>query len=155
MAEEQVVGSLLLETRPDGTLAKLELAGAAGLLTLHPEAATLHGNIVRPAGIEHLALPWDDDCLLLVVGTPTTAAAAAARLADRIGVGEGHTVAVVSADVGFTVERQTYRVIRSSETRWRFIPAHGGPGVAVTLDADGIPILDDAETWPLEVGAAR
>ncbi len=45
-----LVGSLLLETRPDGSVAKLELATAAGLLTLHPEGSMLHGNVARPTG---------------------------------------------------------------------------------------------------------
>lgn len=146
-----LVGVLLLETHPDGRLQKLELASAAGLLTLHPEATTLHGNVVRPTGMDHLSLPWSDDRLLLVVGTPATAAAAARRLEDRVGVGEGHTVAGVSVDVELTVRPATFRVVRPAPRRWRFLPADGGVETAVTLDEDWMPVLETAQRWPLEL----
>lgn len=146
----QVVGALLLETSPDGGLQKLELATAAGLLTLHPEGTTLHGNVVRPVGVQHISLPWSEDRVLLVVGTPATAAAAARRLLGRIGVGEGHTVPAVSVDIALAVRPVTLRILRPAEKFWRFVPADGGPETAVTLDDAGIPILDEPETWPLE-----
>ncbi|MEO5965760.1 MAG: hypothetical protein ABIR11_09870 [Candidatus Limnocylindrales bacterium] len=148
--EGRIVGVLLLETGTDLRVGKLELATAAGLLTLHPEGAALHGNIVRPAGIEHIERPWAEDHLLLVVGTPATAAAAARRLTTRGGVGEGHTFVGVSVDVELAVTPATFRVVRPAEERWRFVQADRGFETAVTLDADGIPRLLDAASWPLE-----
>ena len=85
-------------------MGKLELATAAGLLTLHPEGTTLHGNVARPSGLEHVALPWPERGLVLVVGTPATAAAAARLLEPQIGVGEGRTLAGVSIGVELEVD---------------------------------------------------
>ncbi len=145
-----LVGSLLLEARPDGSVAKLELATAAGLLTLHPEGSTLHGNVARPTGIDHVALPWPGRGLLFVAGTLATAAAAARLLATQVGVGEGHTIAGVSVGVELAVTPTTFRVARVADRRWRFLDAASGAGLAVTLDDDGIPVLADGESWPLE-----
>jgi len=146
-----LVGALLLETRPDGSVAKLELTTAAGLLTLHPEDARLHGNVARPDGLEHLALPWPERGLLLVVRTPATAAAAARLVERQVGVGEGHTLPGVTIGVELVVTPTTFRVVRGAERRWRFLDAASGAGLAVSLDDDGIPVLADAESWPLEL----
>ena len=135
---------------PDGRSTKLEAATAAGLLTLHPEGPTLHGNVVRPTGIEHVALPWAERDLLLVVATPVTAAVAARSLEPQIGVGEGHTL---TGEVGddLAVTPTTLRVARLAERRWGFVLAATGDALAVDLDADGMPVLDDGDTWPLEL----
>ncbi len=146
-----LVGSLLLETRPDGSVTKLELTSAAGLLTVHPEGSTLHGNVARPTGIEHVARPWGERSLLLVVGTPATAAAAARLLEPRVGVGEGHTLPGVSIGVELAVTPATFRVARVADRRWRFLDAATGDGLAAVLDDDGVPVLADGDTWPLEL----
>jgi hypothetical protein len=150
----EAVGVLLLETAPDGRPTRLELGTAAGLLTLHPEGDTLHGNVVRPEGIDHLALPWADADLLLVVGTPTTAAAAARRLGDRVGIGQGQTMRGVSVDGGLAVRPVTYRVARVGPRGWWFVAADSGQQTGVTLDLDGIPQLAEAVDWPLELDPA-
>ena len=148
---EEIVGVLLLETGPDGRPGKLELATAAGLLTLHPDGSTLHGNVVRPGGIDHVALPWADDHLLLVVGMPTTAAAAARTLTERVGIGQGHTIAGISIDIALTVRPATFRVARVGPRGWWFVTADSGQQTGVTLDLDGIAILEAAESWALEL----
>jgi hypothetical protein len=153
VADGEMVGTLLLETTLYGRFAKLELATASGLLTLHPERDVLHGNIATPGGMTHVALPWSADAVLIVLGTPSTAAVAARSLEDRIGVGEGHTVAGVSVDVELDVRPATFRVVRAAERRWRFLPAHGGVETFVTMDEDGLPVLAEAEAWPLELPA--
>jgi len=150
-----VVSTLLLETGPDGGVAKLELATAAGLLTLHPEGSALHGNVVRPSGIEHVTLPWHDDAILLVAGSAETAAAAARQLESRVGVGEGRTLVGTSVGVELLVTPTTFRVARVSGQRWRFLAADTGAGIVVDLDDDGIPVLSDAAGWPLEIGHDR
>jgi len=146
-----LVASVLLETHPEGSVTKLELATAAGLLTLHPAGPTLHGNVARPSGLEHVALPWPERGLLLVVGTPATAAGAARLLEPHIGVGEGHTLTGVSIGVDLAVPPTTFRVARLAERRWVFVVAATGDALAVDLDADGIPILPEGDTWPLEL----
>ena len=146
----RLVGVLLAESGPDGELTKLELATAAGLLTLHPEGSALHGNVVRPTGVEHVTMPWRDGALLLVAGSPATAGLAARQLTTRIGVAEGRTVVGVSVGIDLRVVPATFRVARVAERSWRFVAADTGVVVAVDLDEHGIAILPAAETWPLE-----
>jgi hypothetical protein len=155
-ADGRLVGALLLEVAVDGSLVKLEVAAPAGLLTLHPApgAGTLHGNIVRPAGIEHIALPWSATHLLLAGGSPVTGAVAAARLGAELAAGEGRTFPAVEIADDLAIRRATWRVARVGERRWRMLAADGGPSVAVTLDGDGVPAdLEDGESWPLEIDA--
>jgi len=123
-----VVHSLLLETFPDGRFAHLELSTAAGLLTLHPEGdGTLHGNAVTEHGVRHVrGLPWSDRAVLLVEGS-VLAWAAAAGLATR-----ANSAVVVAPDLSLHE-----RAVAPVDLR-------------ATLDADGLPILDDGRTWPLE-----
>jgi hypothetical protein len=151
--EDALFGSLLLETDPDGQLARLEGTTPAGLLTLHPDGTTLHGNAVRQTGVTHLSLPWSDDHVLIVSGTPVSAAAAARSLAGRLGVGEGRTVQGVLVAPSLTVRPATFRVARIGPRGWRFIVADTGEELGVTLDLDGIPTLADGENWPLELSA--
>ena len=40
---------------------------------------------------------------------------------------------------------------RIADRRWRFLDAASGDGLAVVLDDDGIPVLDDGDCWPLEL----
>jgi hypothetical protein len=145
------MGSLLLETGSDGSVAKLELTTSAGLLTLHPEGPMLHGNVARPAGLEHVALPWPERGLLLVVGSPASAAAAARLLEPHVGVGEGRTFTGVSIGVELVVVPTTFRVARLAERRWVFVVAATGDALAVDLDDDGIPSLAGGDSWPLEL----
>ena len=146
-----LVGSLLLETRPDGSVAKLELTTAAGLLTLHPDGSMLHGNVAGSAGVEHVALPWPERGLLLVIGSPATAAAAARLLEPHVGVGEGRTFTGASIGVELGVVPTTFRVARLAERRWVFVVAATGDTLAVDLDDEGMPSLGGGDTWPLEL----
>jgi hypothetical protein len=153
-ADGRLVGDLLLEVDLAGLVAKLEVASPAGLLTLHPEpgTGTLHGNVVRATGVEHIALPWSPGHALLAGSSPVTAAVAALGLGARIGVGEGATFAAVEVADDLSIRRATWRAARVGERRWLLLAADGGPSVAITLDRDGVPAgLDDAETWSLEV----
>lgn len=155
-ADGRLVEALLLETAPDGTLVRLELATPAGLLTLHPSEnrAELHGNVVRAAGVEHLALPWSAGHALLAGASPMTGAVAAGQLAANVGIGEGTAIPAVEVGEGLAVRRATWRVARVGERRWRLLAADGGASLVVTLDADGIPTaLEDEAGWPLEVDA--
>ena len=143
--------SVLFEVAPDGRATRLELATAAGLLTLHPEpdGATLHGNVVTPGGIRHLAFVWSADHALLVDGSPVAftvlirplTARGIAR-GERV-VGEGLRIddALLPSPVSWTVERPAPEV-------WSI---HAGDEtVEVRLDASGLPVLDEGRAWPLE-----
>ena len=152
-ADGRLVAGLLLEVGPDGRVARLEVTGPVGLLTLHPDTHQdrLHGNVVRPAGVEHVSLPWSPSHALLVGASPVTAVVAAFVLGDRVGVGEGASFAAVEVGEDLAIRRATWRAARVGERRWLLLAADGGPSVAVTLDNDGAPAdLDAAETWPLE-----
>jgi len=152
----RLVEALLLETAPGGTVARLELATPAGLLTLHPEATgtMLHGNVVRSTGITHVALPWSNEHVLLAGASPVTGAVAAETLGRRVGVGEGASVPAVDVSDGLEVRPATWRTARVGERRWWLLAADGGPSLVVALDEDGVPDgLDEAAGWPLEVDA--
>ena len=133
---------------------RLEIAAPAGLLTLHPgpDPTMLHGNVVRPTGIEHVALPWSPGHALLAGASPITGAVAASWLAHRIGVGEGDRFPAVEVGDDLTIRRATWRAARVADRRWLLLAADRGVALTVTLDDDGAPAgLEDAAAWPLEV----
>lgn len=145
---------MLLETSATGEIMRLEIVAPAGLLTLHPgpDRATLHGNVVRASGIEHVALPWSPGHALLASASPITGAVAASSLAGRVGVGEGDRFPAVEVSDDLTIRRATWRAARVADRRWLLLAADRGVSVTVTLDDDGTPAgLEDAADWPLEV----
>ena len=143
--------SLLLETGVDGRFSHLELARAGGLWTFHPETdGTLHGNHVDPRGrdVQHVVgLPFAPDDLLLIEGSPLGAAAIAWRLAGSIAAGTGATSAGVILRASGAVDAvPAIRVGHVSDGRWRI-----DEGRPFEIDADGVPLLADGETRPLEL----
>ena len=128
VADGAVVSSLLLEFDPDERFAHLELSTAAGLLTLHPEGdGTLHGNAIVASGVQHIvAVAWEPADALEVEGS-TIARTAAAR-------GPAAAAEVV-VGLDLSIARRTLEA----------------PAQPTVLDADGLPVLVDGETWPLEL----
>jgi hypothetical protein len=122
-----VVLSLLLETDPDHRFSHLELSTAAGLLTLHPEGdGTLHGHAVLARGIEHVrGLPWDPDSVVIVEHSSVAAAAASLRAGDP--------APCVWIGLDLAIEAGLLEEDDLGQTE------------------DGLPILVEEETWPLEV----
>ena len=124
-----VRSSLLLELDPDGRFSHLELSTAAGLLTLHPETdGTLHGNAVTAGGVRHVVgLPWDRDRAVVVRGSSICLTAEqrpdGARAASWLEI-----------DLDLRLET----VARVARPHWRLV------------DAEGLPILIDGASWPLE-----
>ena len=149
-ADGRVTLSLLLEVEPDGSLARLEASAPVGLLTLHPEGETLHGNVVRSSDIRHVALPARDG-LVAVDGSPVALAVVAGSVAGRVAVGQGIEARGVAVDAGLRVRDAAWRIERVGERSWRFEPAGGGEPLALELDGDGVPVLGDGVSWPLEV----
>ncbi|HEX5015871.1 MAG TPA: hypothetical protein VFV72_17125 [Candidatus Limnocylindrales bacterium] len=134
-----VVSSLLLETFPDGRFAHLEASTAAGLLTLHPEGdGTLHGNAVLAEGVRHVVgLPWPPGSVVVLDGSAIAIAAAAWFIREASpSTDPAGRLPVVMIDPALGVKASS-------------IPADGLSHDKI--DADGLPILDDAETWPLEL----
>ncbi|MEO8438431.1 MAG: hypothetical protein ABI562_08210 [Chloroflexota bacterium] len=146
--------ALLLETAPGGRFSHLELARADGLWTFHPEAdGTLHGNHVGPdgPGVRHFAgRPFGPDDAVIVEGSPLSLAAIAWRWSGTGSDAEPseRTVAgvVIGAD-GQLRELPDVRIERQAPRRWRV-----GEGSAFEIDGLGLPVLDDGEIRPLELG---
>jgi len=136
-----VVSSLLLETFPDGRFAHLEASTAAGLLTLHPEGdGTLHGNAVLTTGVRHVVgLPWPAGSVVVLDGSAIAIAAAAWYMRES-GSSTDHAERrpVVLIDPGLSVKASSIPADALSHDK---------------IDAEGLPILDDAASWPLELEA--
>ena len=144
--------SLLLETAPDGRFSHLELATPAGLLTLHPEGdGTLHGNVIETGGIRHVVgLPWDEDGVVDVDGSAVAGAACARLLADAVVAGESIRRAVLRITGELLITTGPEAVDRVDDDAWRI-----AGGVPCRVDATGLPVLPDAESWPLEQAEIR
>ncbi|HEV7810528.1 MAG TPA: hypothetical protein VGO64_08010 [Candidatus Limnocylindrales bacterium] len=127
---EGIRSSLLLELDAERRFSHLELSTEAGLLTLHPEGdGTLHGNAVTRAGVAHVAgLAWNVDGAILLEGSAVCRAAAV-----RDGSSGGEIV-------GLTIELDLRLGLESAlvdPIEW--------------ADADGLPMLVDRASWPLEL----
>jgi hypothetical protein len=150
-ADGQVGHALLLETGPDGRFSHLEFAAADELWTLHPERdGTLHGNAVTAAdgGVRHIeGRPFPPDTLLIVEGSTISRAAIAwhAGSSTPVGVSEPRPAVVLRIDPLNLAEIETITLQHRSLTRWRI-----GDGPAFDVDDDGLPLLENGRTWPLE-----
>jgi hypothetical protein len=152
-----LASSLLLEIGTDGRPARLELASAAGLLTLHPEPdGWLHGNAVAADGVRHVSLPWSGDHALEVEPLPIAHAVAVGSLVGRLAVGEGTEVPIVVVSETLAVREGLRRFDRIDAATWRI----DGDGVTRTLVVDdrGVPVWagggagpSRGREWPLEL----
>jgi hypothetical protein len=156
----QLIATLLLEVDAAGRPSRLELAAPAGLLTLHPErSGGLHGNVVTPAGVRHLALPWSHDHELAIEGQPVADAVMVRRLAKTWPVGEGREIPVVAVTRDLEVREWRRRYRRLTGTHWS-IEDDGGDRTA-SVDERGLPIwpasrgetsgAGEPTEWPLEL----
>ena len=136
-----VVSSLLLETFPDGRFAHLELSTEAGLLTLHPEGdGTLHGNAVVSSGVRHVVgFPWPDGSVIALEGSAVAIAAAAWYVRE--------SKPPLAADG----RRPAAMIDASLQLHAAALPADALAGDRI--DADGLPVLADGATWPIEIEA--
>jgi hypothetical protein len=144
----RLTGALLLELDPAGRLSKVELAGPAGLLSLHPEGDLLHGNVVTDAGVRHLRLAWSAQHVLLIDGSPVTDAAAATVAAG--GVGEKAVVPAVS--VSDTLDAVATEVALTRRADGTVVIDSGGVTRIVELDERAIAaVIRGGGDWPLEI----
>lgn len=151
--DERMAHSLLLETDPDGQFSHLELAVPRALLTLHPEGdGTMHGNRVEAGGtgVGHLVgLPFGPDGLVLLEGSPVAAAALILALGDAVASeGSVRRPAVIVDGAARVHPDRSILVERRSTTAWHI---GAGEGLDLEIDDRGLPILDRAAIWPLEV----
>jgi len=145
-----VVEVLLLELDPDGRLGKLELASAAGLLSLHPEGGSLHGNVVTAIGVRHVRLPWPPGAVLLVEGADVTDVAAARPGPPSGVVGERVTVPAIVVRADLVLESVTATLTRQADAVRLDV---GASSRLVRVDERGVPDgLRGGGDWPLEAG---
>ncbi|MEA2608078.1 MAG: hypothetical protein QOJ75_321 [Chloroflexota bacterium] len=150
--------ALLLEVDLDGRPSRLELATAAGMLTLHPERSheALHGNVVAVDGVRHLRLPWSDEHGLEIADRPLATVVTVHRLAGSMEVGEERTVPVIMITADLAVSEATRRFIRLGPSEWRIEgegdASRASSGRLVAVDGRGLPSgLRDGLEWPLEL----
>ena len=148
----QLLRSLLLETSPAGRPTRLEMTTRVGLLTLHPEPdeTAMHGNVVGPAGVRHLALPWSAEHELFVVASPATATIVVRRLTRRLTVGASTELDLLHVDDELQPAPVRWRVGRVGDDEWHLTDVDASSGLRMTVADDGRPILLDEESWPLE-----
>jgi hypothetical protein len=145
--------SLLLEVTPDGWLTRLEAATTAGLLTLHPQGdlSAMHGNVVTPIGVRHLAYAWSASLHLAFDGSPATAAVLLRRVAGHVAVGDSIEVDGLHVDDALEPAASRWRIERVAVDSWRLRPTSGGGAtLEIGLTPDGVPVHADGETWALE-----
>jgi hypothetical protein len=169
-ADGTLLRTHLLETDRTGRLTRLEIATAAGLLTLHPDLGetVLHGNVVTPTGVRHLSF---DRTTVLVDESPASAAIALLGLAGLLEVEATTHVVGVQVDDRLEPRAAAWAVSRLEPRTWRLVEQHdtdagggsgreaggtvgsdaspGGEGRIVRLDEIGLPVLS-GESWALE-----
>ncbi len=146
----RIVSAHLVEISPERALARLEMAAPGGLLTLHPstDGRTLHGNVVTPSGVRHLALGWGSSHRLLVAGSVASVAVACRRLETQVPPGGGTVFRGVAVDPDLRVEEASVRVERVALTGWRLTAPALGVSVFAEVDERGLPL--GGTSWPLE-----
>ena len=90
-------------------------------------------------------LPWDLGGVVDVEGSVVAAAACARLLSDAVPAGGSIRWAVLRITVELLITTGPGAVDRVDEETWRIA---GGP--PCRIDAAGLPVLPDAESWPLE-----
>jgi hypothetical protein len=144
----------VLEVDDAGRPARLEIASVAGVLTLHPEpSGGLHGNVVTPTGVRHLALDWSDAHEIAVDRSPIATSVIVHRLSGFVPVGQGRDVEVAVVTENLEVKPGTRRFERISDTTWRI---EGGERPrSLSIDERGIPTWPDGDgdaiEWALEL----
>jgi hypothetical protein len=146
-----MVRSVLLEVSNGGRVAKVEVATGAGLLTLHPETdeSMLHGNVVTPDGVRHLAFEWSPRHELIVEGSPASLSVIAARMGPALEPGGTLEVAAVAVGDALDPRPGIWVIKRLTQTRWLFRSDSGATDELAT-DAAGHPAFEGGVDWPLE-----
>ena len=142
--------SLLLETDGQGAWQRLEISGAEGLLTLHPEGdGSVHGNIASRTGVRHISLGKLKPPRVDVPGSLVVEAALCWGLARQMRLGESRVVTVASVAEPVSVALAEITVERRTTATWEL--RDGDRRRLVELDETGLPVAHvGAEHWALE-----
>ncbi len=143
--------SLLLETDGQGAWQRLEISGADGLLTLHPEGdGSIHGNIASRTGVRHISLGKLKPPRVDVAGSLVVEAALCWSLARQMRLGESRVLQVASVSEPVSVSLAELTIERRTTATWEL--RDGDRRRLVELDETGLPVAHvGAEHWPLEV----
>lgn len=115
----------LIELDGSGRFARLELETTLGMLTLHPagDGVSAHGNVVRTERVDPIRVPWGVDVGIRAAWDP---------FASALLAGSDPMIAITE-----DLELSTGGSVADVS-----VPA---------LDDRGVPRLDEAREWPLEV----
>jgi hypothetical protein len=144
-----IARSLLLETDNQGGWQRLEISSAEGLLTLHPEGDSIHGNLAARSGVQHLSLGRLKPARVDVPGSLVAEAALCWSLTRQVRVGERRAIQVVSVAEPVSVAISELTVDRRTTATWEL--NDGSHRRLVELDDDGLPVAHvGADHWQLE-----
>jgi hypothetical protein len=148
----RLIRSLLLEVSTAGRPTRLEMTTRAGLLTLHPEPdqSAMHGNVVAPDGVRHLAFTWGPERELLVLGSPASAQIAINRFERRVVIGAVTVVDMLRVDDELVPRPVRWKVERVARHGWHLRDTESDEERRLTVGEDARPVLDDEVSWPLE-----
>ncbi len=148
----RLVRAVLLEVSRSGRPTRLEMTTAAGLLTLHPEPdeSAIHGNVVGPDGVRHLAFAWSPEQEVLILDSPASAAITLRRLGPRSMVGARSTLDVLRIDDELEPRPVRWSFERVADRTWHLRDAAGSEERRLTVHDDGRPIVGEEVVWPLE-----
>jgi len=148
----RLLRSVMLETSREGRPVRLEMTTAAGLLTLHPEPdqSAIHGNVVTPDGVRHLAFAWSTEHDLFLQASPASATVAVRRLAPRLSVGSTVPLETLRIDDDLVPRPVRWQVTRLAPDAWHLRDTESAEERLFTVTDHGRPILLDEHSWPLE-----
>lgn len=145
--------AVTLETGHAGQWLRLEVAAAAGLLSLHPDRdGSINGNVVSEGGVRHIAKGVVEPPLVDVRDSLVAETALCRALERQVAAGEGSTVSVVRVLPTLDVEVAQLQVMRTDARTWELTDTDGIR--TVSMGDRGAPVTSDAGAkWPLETGS--
>jgi len=148
-----LVRSLTLETGRGGQWLRLEIAAAAGLLSLHPDRdGAVRGNIVAGDGIRHLDLGALDPPLVDIRGSLVGEAALCRALERLVPAGQGTATRVARVEDDLSVTIVELAVERRDARTWELTDGEDVRTIAV--GELGRPATGPSSVeWPLETGS--
>ena len=151
-----LVGVAAPRDAPGWSVAKLELATAAGLLTLHPEGSTLHGNVVAAhrARARRAALARARRAARRRHAGDGRCGSTAARAAPS-GSGRGRRSVASALASSLAVTPTTFRVARVAVGDGGSSTRHRAAGSRSSWTTTGSRSSPTATSWPLELDHGR
>ncbi len=156
-AARAVARSVTFETGLDRRPTRFETSTPVGLLSLHHEAdGHVHGNLVRANGVHAIDVAGGLLPLFDLPESPLLGAALCWALELELAVGQERDLIVCRLEVGdespragVGVASQDLRAARVGAGEWQ-LEGSGLEPRHLFVDADGLPLPEPAERWPLD-----